>query len=568
MPKQTPCNAPTPGQVAPVGVRKRVGLRLRAWVGGAVGTLALATLASRIFGFGRWLAQSAFVGSGATAGAYASANQIPNIIFEIIIGGALTGVTVPLLAGALRRGDRRQLDSIASALLTWVLLILTTVAMVVFFLAPTVAHALPVPLGADPQTQHALITTFLRIFTWQIPLYGACLVLTGILQAHERFLLPALGPLFASVVVIATFATYAAALRSGQSHTALAILAWGTTAGVAAMTVPLLFPVWKLGVRLRPTLHLEATHRRRAVKLGASGLGALLAQQVSVVVALWLMRRWGEGGTVAVFQYVQAVYWLPYAILAYPLATAAFPKLSQLGEDGAGEDFQRTCAWATRRVVTAALVGSAMISALAPVAQAFFELLTPVPGMGRSLFLIAPAMIGYAMLYHGQRVLYAVMATRSAWQVGVLSWLAVAGFATVATVGFARNGHALYPGASWADFNPQTWTAGEQALAGIAVGHTVGLMVAVVGVLVAIYRQVGPAGLRGLGANTWRLVLTLTPATVAGWGLSHWWVSGEAGVWLRIAQCVAAAVVALLLLAGAVVLSGRSVRADFTAAPR
>lgn len=537
------------------------------WITGAVGTLALATLASRIFGFGRWLAQSAFVGSGATAGAYASANQIPNIIFEIVIGGALTGLTVPLLAGALRRGQRRELDQIASALLTWVLAILMVVASVIFFAAPLIAQALPVPVGADAASQHALIIDFLRVFTWQIPLYGACLVLTGILQAHERFLLPALGPLFASIVVITTFALYAWIGGSGSTQVALSVLAWGTTAGVVAMTLPLIYPVWKLGVRLRPTFQLAPTHRRRALKLGASGLGALLAQQLSVVVSLWLMRRWGEGGTVAVFQYVQAVYWLPYAILAYPLATAAFPKLSQLGEDGVSEAFQATCAWATRRVLAAALVGAALLAAAAPLAQAFFDVLTPVPGMGRALFIIAPALVGFALLYHGQRVLYAVMATRSAWQVGVAAWVSVALAAVVATRLFTAGGHASQPAASWTVINPSGWSAGEQALAGIAVGHTVGMLVAAGGVGIAIYRQVGAAGLTGVGGNLWRLSLALVPASLAAWALNHWLVAGSAGAGMRIAQCVAGGLATVVLLALAVLVTGRRVRADFTSSP-
>ncbi len=258
---------------------------------------------------------------------------------------------------------------------------------------------------------------------------------------------------------------------------------------------------------------------------------------------------------------------MPYAILAYPLATAAFPKLSQLGEDGVSEAFQATCAWATRRVLAAALVGAALLAAAAPLAQAFFDVLTPVPGMGRALFIIAPALVGFALLYHGQRVLYAVMATRSAWQVGVAAWVSVALAAVVATRLFTAGGHASQPAASWTVINPSGWSAGEQALAGIAVGHTVGMLVAAGGVGIAIYRQVGAAGLTGVGGNLWRLSLALVPASLAAWALIHWLVAGSAGAGMRIAQCVAGGLATVVLLALAVLVTGRRVRADFTSSP-
>lgn len=235
---------------------------------GSVGILAITTLLSRLVGFGRWLTQGAFVGSGEVAGAYALANQVPNIIVEIVIGGALTGIMIPVLAGAVSAKQKQEVNAIASALLTWVTLILSLLAVSVFFLAPHIAGWLPIPAGANVENQLNLITVFLQIFAWQLPLYGVALVLGGVLQAQEKFFWPAITPLFSSLVTIASFWAYQQLLVSADATAAVQGLAWGTTAGVMALSIPLFIPVWLSGVRLRPSLGISAEVRKQALQLG------------------------------------------------------------------------------------------------------------------------------------------------------------------------------------------------------------------------------------------------------------------------------------------------------------
>src|SRR5699024_8779473 len=135
---------------------------------------------------------------------------------------------------------------------------------------------------------------FLAVFAPQIPLYGLGVVLTGVLQAQRRFLAAALAPLLNSLVVIAVFFVFGAMAPGPRddpgaiADSAIAVLGWGTTAGVAVMSLPLLWPVHRSGVRLRPTLRFPEGVAARARALALAGLGALVAQQVSVLVALRL----------------------------------------------------------------------------------------------------------------------------------------------------------------------------------------------------------------------------------------------------------------------------------------
>src|SRR5665811_86333 len=164
--------------------------------------------------------------------------------------------------------------------------------------------------------------------------YGVGIVLAGVLQAHRRFLAAALAPLLSSVVVIATYLLYGA-LAQGLGNdlarlpgAASTVLAAGTTLGVVALSLPLLVPVHRAGIRLRPTWTFPVGVAGRARALAGAGLLALVAQQIAVLVTLWVSQHRGGTGTLNVYTYVQAVYLLPYAVLAVPIATAAFPALA------------------------------------------------------------------------------------------------------------------------------------------------------------------------------------------------------------------------------------------------
>ena len=349
---------------------------------GAAGMIAVITLLSRLVGFVRWLVHSWMLeGGSATAGAYATANQIPNILFEVAAGGALASVVVPLLAGPLARSLRTEVDRTASALLTWALLVLVPLGAAVALGADLVAELLPDSASlsaAEAAESDALVAHLLRVFALQIPLYGVGIVLSGVLQAHKRFFWPAVAPLLSSVVVIASYVVFGALADGAQSDpgalpaAARAWLAWGTTAGVVAMSLPLLLPVWRLGVCLRPAVHFPAGEAGHALRLAGAGLGALLAQQVAVLSVVVLAPLGGDPGTLSIFQYAQAVYLLPYAVFAVPLATAVFPHLSELASTRSGE-FARLAASSTRVILVVGFVGMAVLLADAPTAPAIFR---------------------------------------------------------------------------------------------------------------------------------------------------------------------------------------------------
>ena len=406
-------------------------------LGAKAGQVGTFTLASRLLGFLRWVVQAATVGSGAMAGAYSSANQIPNVFYEVVVGGALAGTVVPLLAGAIAHCQREKVRDTASGLLGLTLAVLVPLALLMALFAEPLAQLLVTSdtrMGADKAAiaywggSHQLVVAFLRMFALQIPLYGLGVVLTGVLQAYNRFTWPALAPIFSSLVVMLTYGIYGALIDAGHYAQAVLTLGWGTTAGVAALSLPLLWPVHRLGLGLRARLRLPAGTFTQLRSLAGAGIAALIAQQISVLTVVAVARCYGSAGTIAIYQYTQAIYVLPYAVLAVPLATVVYPQLAaRLAAKHVSRETKDLIANSTALVTLAACVGAGALMLGAPVAQQVFGLITTVDYMGAALVAFAPGLVGYALIYQLTRVLYVLDAARSAALATCLGWLVVAG---------------------------------------------------------------------------------------------------------------------------------------------
>lgn len=413
------------------------GAKTGASLGAKAGQVGTFTLASRLLGFLRWVVQAATVGSGAMAGAYSSANQIPNVFYEVVVGGALAGTVVPLLAGAIAHGQREKVRETASGLLGLTLAVLLPLAVLMALFAEPLAQLLVTSdtrMGGDKAAiaywggSHQLVVAFLRMFALQIPLYGLGVVLTGVLQAYNRFTWPALAPIFSSLVVMLTYGIYGALIDAGHYAQAVLTLGWGTTAGVAALSLPLLWPVHRLGLGLRARLRLPAGTFTQLRSLAGAGIAALIAQQISVLTVVAVARRYGSAGTIAIYQYTQAIYVLPYAVLAVPLATVVYPQLAaRLAAKHVSRETKDLIANSTALVTLAACVGAGALMLGAPVAQQVFGLITTVDYMGAALVAFAPGLVGYALIYQLTRVLYVLDAARSAALATCLGWLVVAG---------------------------------------------------------------------------------------------------------------------------------------------
>nr|WP_216645759.1 lipid II flippase MurJ [Isoptericola halotolerans] len=457
-------------------------------------------MASRVVGFGRWLAQAHYVGTGGVDGPLNAANFLPNVLFEVAAGGALAGSVVPLLSGFLVRGDRVNASRTASALLGWTLVVLVPLGGLVALLADPLVRL----TGLNDPVNVAVAADFLRVFAVQVPLYGVAVVLGGMLQAHNRFFWPAFSPLVSSLVVIGVYARFGALAEGNQqdvaelSSQALGWLAWGMTAGVAFLALPLVVPVLRTGLRLRPTLRFPAGEGRRAARLASAGLGALVAQQLALLATMKAGNEAGGDSTWTIFLYAQNVYFLPYAVLAFPIATSAFPRFAELAAQGRRDDLARLVSSTTRVLVVVSAAGAAALVAAAPLVQNVFDGVAngDADGLAAALTWMAPGLLGYALILQLSRLLYAVGAARAAVVATAGGWLVVIVGVMLAIPVFA-------------DHVPASGSTQTQVLAWLGGATTVGMTVAGGALLLAVRRAVGAAALSGV-------LRTVAVAVVAG----------------------------------------------------
>jgi putative peptidoglycan lipid II flippase len=475
---------------------------------GAAALISVVTVVSRLLGFARNLVFANAVGAEAVGDAYNWANTLPNVLFEVAAGGALAGALIPVIAGPLARGMRDDVSRIASGMLGWTLGGLTLIGAALAL----AAHPIAVLADLGSPAERDLVAFFIRVFAVQLPLYGLAVVLSGVLQAQKKFFWPAFAPVLSSLVVIATYAGYGRLLAgaglsadtadvAGLPPGAAELLAWGTTAGVLAMGLPLLVPVWRSRVRLRLGLRFPEGVASRARSLALAGIGGLVAQQVSVLATITLSRRYGGDGALTVFQsMVQPTYLLPYAVLAVPLATSTFPRLAAAAARADRAGYAPLAAVTTRAVLVAGGAGAALLAAVATVFSVIGSGRTElIASMDVALTLIAPGLLGLGLIFHVSRALYAlergrlaVLAVSSGWAtVVVASWVACA---------------ILVPGAK----------DGPATLRALGIGTSTGMLVAAVVLVLVLRAAAGAEAVRGILRTSAVLLAGGTVGAVVG----------------------------------------------------
>ncbi|MDN5852898.1 MAG: virulence factor MviN [Actinomycetia bacterium] len=512
---------------------------LTGWRGTVLGAAALITVLTvlaRIAGFARNWVFAHTVGQTALNGVYMTVNTVPNIMYEIVAGGALASLVVPLLARAVAAKDRDHVDRTASALLTWTIVVLTPLAAAIALAADPIARfMLRGGGGAD------VGASMLRVFAPQIVLYGIGVVLTGILQAHKRFGGPALAPLLSSLVVIGAYLTYAVVAPRGTDLATLTkgqelILSMGTTLGVVVLSLSLLVPLARLGLHLRPSLRFPSGVARSVRALAYAGMAALVAQQASVVVALLL----GNGVsqvTTAVFVQAQTIYLLPCAVLAVPVATTVFPRLADRW--AAGDHATYAAATSASMIVVLTLMCAATAASIAAARPLARVMVQGVPGadsvdeLTAGVIGFAPGLIGYGLFALLSRALYATHETVTTAVACVAGWVVVIG----ADVALALS-------------LPEA----DRVLA-LAVGNSVGMTVLGAGLIAAVARRGGSTALFGVTRPAVSALAAAAVAAPLGWWFESVIDGGSA--WAAVIQGLAAAIVAVAIFAVLVAVSAR-----------
>ncbi|MFG3340619.1 murein biosynthesis integral membrane protein MurJ [Glycomyces sp. NPDC048151] len=522
-------------------------------VGRAASVIGAITVASRLAGFGRTMVFTWAIGLGTLGTAYQTANSIPNIIFELVAGGALAALVIPLLAAPLARHDPKQVSHIASALMTWALTILIPAGLLVAaFARPIIVLLMPDNDAVDnPAAREATIdaaTEMLVLFAPQIPLYGVAVVLTGILQSHRRFAWPALAPLLSSIVMAIVYVVYGG--MSGREYKVenlgqgeIVFLALGTTCGVAVLAGCLIFPLRGLGLHLRPAWRLD-THVASGLKsLAIAGAITVGAQQLCQALLIRLANGSSDPGAVAVFTVSQTFFLLPWAILAVPLATAAYPVLAEAFSLGENDRYQRRLSQTGRAVLLLSGLGVAALAGLAEPMGTVLASLSADSGTNTqaqiqgTLTGLAFGLFGYSVFAIYSRGLYAIGRNKYAAGATSIGWAAAAVAAVVLS---------------------ETMPPVDRTLA-LSIAWSIGMTVIGLALTAAIARHTGAASLKGIPRAALATIVGAIVAVLAARELILLWGHADTIISALVQGVVVGAATAVVYLGVAALIGGSGV---------
>ncbi|WP_328649642.1 murein biosynthesis integral membrane protein MurJ [Amycolatopsis sp. NBC_00348] len=382
------------------------------------GRMAIASTVSRITGFVAKLLLAAVVGTGIVNDAFTVANTLPNIVFELLFGGVLASVVVPLLVRSQDDADGGR--AYTQRLLSMALVLLTVGTAVAVAIAP-----LFTALYVDKSSAEAnpgLTTALAYLLLPQILFYGLFALMSAILNAQNVFGPPAWAPVLNNVVVTATLVVFA--LMPGEltlnpvrmSDPKLLVLGSGTTLGIVVQALVLIPALLRTGFRFRWRWGFDPRMKEFG-GLAAWILGYVVVSHVGFVVTTRVLTG-GTGGGVTAYSYASLLFQLPYGILGVSLLTALMPRMSRAAADGDTARLVGDLSLASRiSTVLFVPISAALAVVGTPIGVAIFTwgrgTLDDAERLGQTLAVSAVGLLPYALVMLQLRVFYAMKDART-----------------------------------------------------------------------------------------------------------------------------------------------------------
>ena len=354
----------------------------------ASGIMAIGTILSRITGFIRALLAVAVLGTALLADTYNVANTMPNMLYNLLVGGALTAIFVPQLVRSFSDEDGGH--AFASRLVTTISGILLALVVIGVIFAPALVRLYAPEFSTQGfETEQHIAVAFTRYCLPQIFFLGLFTMLGQVANARGSFAPLMWAPIANNLVVIVVFAAILAVQNAitidSITDFQVQLLGWGTTLGVVIQALILIPVVKRSGIHLRPMLGVKGLGK----SFGLAGwtlvyvLISQLGYLVTVNVATSAAVRSAQAGIttgVGFTPYTSAYYimLLPYSIVTISIVTALLPHLSKLAIAKNVEEVRKQLIRAIR-MVGVVTVPSAVALLL------FGPLMTEVLYMGISL---------------------------------------------------------------------------------------------------------------------------------------------------------------------------------------
>ena len=287
----------------------------------------------KITGFVKLLVTTRLFGTGPEVDAFATANQLPELLLALLAAGALSAAFIPVYSGYLTQSRRRQAASLANTVLTLTMIVMGAACLLAIAAAPWLIRVVLAP--HFPAETQQLTAQMMRIFLLAALLISLSGVFASLLHAHQHFLTPALGRVLIDMgQIVGLFALVPLWGVYG--------MAWGSVLG-ASLTVLVQIPALaRLGVRLRLQIDLRLPGVREVVRLMGPRVATLGAFQAVDLIFIRLASPLAAGSIAAFYYAMLVMLSMPKSLFAAAISQVIFPTMAEQHNTGAGQQLRQT----------------------------------------------------------------------------------------------------------------------------------------------------------------------------------------------------------------------------------
>jgi putative peptidoglycan lipid II flippase len=330
----------------------------------SIAGMSLGTLFSRLTGFVKWAALGAVLGFTPLADAYNLAHVLPTMVYELILGGILSAVFIPVIVEQLSEHEPKEAWLNISQVINAGLLVVAATTVVSFAASPFLVYIQTLKAQAATREQ---VLFFFWFFIPQIFFYGLSAIGGGVLNARGKFAAVAYAPVANNLVVIATLFAYKLFPWFGPAG-----LAIGTTLGVLAQALILLPGLKSCGFKYHFTVNFRHPAVVKTLRLSLPVILYVAFNQLNLTIQNNLAI--GIQGGVSALQYAFAFYILPHGLLAVSIGTVLLPGLSRLAVKKEWESFadavRKGISWSALAIIPSMVV---LISCSFPIVQSLMQ---------------------------------------------------------------------------------------------------------------------------------------------------------------------------------------------------
>lgn len=394
-------------------------------VSAAATILAATGLVSNVLGLFRERLIAGHFGASNETDIFYASFRIPDLIFNLLILGALSSVFIPIFVEKLTKGEKEKAQKLANSLLNFILISAFLFGVIVFILAPQlVPFLLPGFFNRETSANLDIYQTtvnLIRIMLLSPILFSISGIFSGILNSHKRFIAYSLTPIVYNISIILSMI-----FLIDKFEPQIYAPAVGVIGGAFMAAIIQLPSVLRTGWRWKPEIDFKKGEIARMIKMMTPRTLTIGANQINIVVDTIVLSFFVGG--ISVFNYANNIQTVPTVIFGIAIATAIFPALSESSTRGDMKEFKERFSWSARRILFF------MIPATIGIIVLRAQIVRLIFGIGhfdweatywttKTLLFFSFGLVAQALIPLLIRAFYAIQDTRNPFYIGVIVML-------------------------------------------------------------------------------------------------------------------------------------------------